>query len=486
MKVYDELHRSVDAALVLGLLSCSAIHMAAHDESPNEIYTDVVVIGGGLSGVSSAIHLARGGLSVTMLEPQTVMPPIVGESLDWSAPGLLAALGLPMDELIACRAANWKSHIVIHKTDGTRQTYQPGAWLAERPWNVEIRTLHLDRPQIHSATETMAADLGVLTLREKAVSVEQKDDRIVAVQTSSGRRIRASWFIDASGAASSFLARHFRLRSDSYGPRKVALWAHIPVEHEAGGTNLYMLDPLAEYMEWIWEIPIRCGISSIGFVLSGQVMKSKRARGMTNAQIYQEALQGFPRLQEAADTQAAGRPCSTSFRCRTYRDTCGPNWMIVGEAASQSDPITGNGVTAALRHAAEASAMVLRFRDRRRIPLNARRAYSLRVLAMGRFFNCLIEKMFYQQALRARIGVFAVARAYTVPAWLTNLVYSRTEPRRFSESVAFASVLASLRAAAWFTERAGTSLGRGLPSRRNGLSGLVAEQPHTAEASSIQ
>jgi 2-polyprenyl-6-methoxyphenol hydroxylase-like FAD-dependent oxidoreductase len=127
-----------------------------HDGSPNDLLTDVLVIGGGLSGLASAIHLARGGIAVTLLEPQTVMPPIVGESLDWSAPGLLAALGLPIDELIASRAANWKSHIVMHRTDGSKRRYQPGQWLAERPWNVEIRTLHLDRQLIHSMTEEMA------------------------------------------------------------------------------------------------------------------------------------------------------------------------------------------------------------------------------------------------------------------------------------------------------------------------------------------
>ena len=309
----------------------------------------------------------------------------------------------------------------------------------------------------------MAAELGVCTLRERAVSIEQSDDRVVAIRTSSARRVLASWFIDASGAASSFMGRHFQLRSHVYGPPKVALWAHVPVEHEAAGTNLYMLGPDSEYMEWIWEIPIRCGVSSVGYVLSGATMKSKRIRGMSNSEILQEALRTFPRLRETAGTEATTQPCSTSFRCRSYRDTCGPNWIIVGEAASQSDPITGNGVTAALRHAAEASDIVIRYQKRRRIPLAPRRAYSLRVLEMGRFFNSLIENMFYQPAVRQQLGVFAVGRAYTIPAWLANLVYSRIEPNRLPGSIAFTSVLTSLRMVAWTTNRASAYLGRSLP-----------------------
>ncbi len=58
----------------------------------------------------------------------------------------------------------------------------------------------------------------------------------------------------------------------------------------------------------------------------------------------------------------------TSFRCRVYLESAGPNWLIAGEAASLVDPMTSNGVTAALRHAAEAAALVLKFRTRGELP----------------------------------------------------------------------------------------------------------------------
>jgi hypothetical protein len=207
---------------------------------------------------------------------------------------------------------------------------------------------------------------------------------------------------------------------------------------------------------------------------------------MTNAQIFQEALRTFPGLREAASTDGAIQHCSTSFLCRSYHDTCGPNWIIVGEAASQSDPITGNGVTAALRHAAEASDTVIRYQKRRRIPLSSRRAYSLRLREMGRFFNSLIENMFYQPTVRQKLGVFTVGRAYTIPAWLANLVYSRIQPNRLSGSIAFTSVLASLRMAAWTTNRATVYLRRNLPRHRSGVpNDLVPQQTRRARASLV-
>jgi hypothetical protein len=121
----------------------------------------------------------------------------------------------------------------------------------------------------------------------------------------------------------------------------------------------------------------------------------------------------------------------------------------VGEAASQSDPITGNGVTAALRHAAEASALICRYQERGTIPALARTAYDMRVSGLGRHFNSLIEKFFYQPSLRDQLGLFATARTYTVPAWTTNLLYSRLRPRRMVGTLAFCAALIAVRAAAW-------------------------------------
>jgi flavin-dependent dehydrogenase len=425
-------------------------------EKPLVIETDAVVIGAGLSGIAAAIHLARSGFRVTCIEQRKEINNIVGESLDWSAPELFANLGLSMEDLISTEAATWKRHITVTRSDSGKKEFLPGAWLAESPWNLEVRTLHLDRDRTDARLREIARRLGVTTLHERVADFAVLDEqnprtrRILGLRTAQGTFVRASWFIDASGGDASLLGKRFDLRSVAYGPRKVAIWSRLPTEEWVEGTTLYMISPPGEYMEWIWEIPIRPGVSSIGYIAPGSSVKTQRGTGLKTQDILERQCRAFPRLREIVDRAGVREVATTTFLCRTYEGVCGTNWVIIGEAASQSDPITGNGVTAALRHADEATALMRRYRYRGTIPALARAVYNLRVSSVGLYFNSLIEKFFYQPMLRDRLGLFGTARIYTLPAWLMNLIYTRMRPRgSLVRTLAISTVMATIRMITW-------------------------------------
>jgi flavin-dependent dehydrogenase len=414
-------------------IDSSTVNKQMHNMTSSTV-SDVTVIGGGLSGRAASLHLARAGLSVTCVEPSEGDRQVVGESLDWSAPDLLRVLGLPMEELISTQIATWKRHVTVKSSDGSSEHYVPSPWLAGPPFHVEVRTLHVDRMRLDRELQRMVLDSGITVLRDRVVRVERnekngKNDKTISVvYTAAGAQLSSSWFIDASGSATSLFAREFNLPAVQFGPPKVALWAYIPTTDPVEGTTLYMEALRSEYLDWTWEIPISADLVSVGYATTGAAIKAERAQGLSVEDIFRRQLKKFPRFESMLEKSAQCDVNVTSYRCRVHRGVAGPNWLIAGEAASMVDPITANGVTAALRHAAEASALILKYRKPGRLPLSARASYSGRIVQMAKFFNEGIEKIVYEPPVRNRVGLGRSGTIYTSPAWTMNLVYALLRP----------------------------------------------------------
>jgi menaquinone-9 beta-reductase len=413
-----------------------------------EVNCDVTVICGGLAGKAASLQLARAGLRVICIEPAESLRQPVGESLDWSAPELLNTLGLSMDDLVSAQMATWKRHVTVKLRDGTSAHYVPSAWLAGAPFHIELRTLHVDRLRLDRELLKMTIASGVKLVRDKVVGVERTGRDISSVHTAGGARFSSSWFIDASGFATCLLAREFNLPAIHSGPAKVAMWNYFPVSESVEGTTLY-LDPMpSEYLDWIWEIPVSPNMVSVGYIATGAAIKAKRERGSSVEDIFRQQLMKFPRFEPLLRDGVLDPTNVTSFRSRVQIGVAGPNWLIAGEAAAMVDPITSNGVTAALRHAAEASSLILKYRSRGTLPLGARASYSRRILHMAKFFNGGIEKIVYETPVRNRIGVQRSGTVYTSPAWSMNVVYARTKPRGIVSTFLLGLVLGAFRASA--------------------------------------
>ena len=410
---------------------------------------DVVVVGAGLAGKAASIELARAGLKVICISPADATRSPVGESLDWSAPELLKALGLPMDHLVESRMATWKRHVTMRLRDGCSEHYIPTPRLGEPPLNIELRTLHLDRVRIDQELLKLTIESGVRLVPDKVVAVEREGKRVRSVRTAGGANYSGEWFIDASGIGASLFAREFNLPKIEYGPAKVALWKYFPVSDPVEGTTLYMDPSRTDYLDWIWEIPVNPETVSVGVVTTGALMKARRDQGLTIDEIFHQELAKFSRFEELLQAGAIGGMNVTSFKCRVYLRTAGPNWLICGEAASMVDPITSNGVTAALRHAAEASSLILKYRTKDKLPLRTRICYSSRIVQMAKFFNSGIEKIVYEPPVRNRIGMQKAGTVYTSPAWSMNVVYARLKPGGMFSTLFLNSMLGIFRLSAW-------------------------------------
>ena len=72
---------------------------------------DVAVIGSGISGLAASVLLRQEGFDVVCLDAHPHHHQKVGESLDWSSPGLLQRLGIAGDDLLARGIATPKQKI---------------------------------------------------------------------------------------------------------------------------------------------------------------------------------------------------------------------------------------------------------------------------------------------------------------------------------------------------------------------------------------
>lgn len=403
------------------------------DAVPGLDRADVAILGGGIAATGAAVFLRQAGLRVVCVEAEAYPHRKVGESLDWSSPWLLRQVGIDPDALLADEVATDKRHIVVHERGAAPWSAAPWPFIARRPLGFETVTLHVDRTALDQRLYERAAALGAAFVWERAATVERDGDRVVAVTTSAGRRIEARWFVDATGTAR-FLGRAFAIPVTAYGEPKVALWTYLDTPPATLGTSFHV-DNADGYLGWIWDIPISPVRTSVGLVVTAADLKARRLGGASVSDIVRHALEP---IAAYAGTLPAGEldVSSAGFRPYVSDRVCGDNWFMVGEAAAMPDPLTGNGVTSALRHARYAAAAIAATGDGR-VPAAQRRAFERHVQRLGRSFNRSIERTVYAPDVRWAFGLPAATLAYTSFAFFMNALYTRFDPRGRAGMAAF-------------------------------------------------
>ena len=169
------------------------------------------MIGGGLAGMATVLHLSRAGMDVVCIDGGPVVHDPVGESLDWSAPELLKGIGLSSESLLRGGMATPKRHVILKLLNGSERHYEPGAWLGRAPFHVELSTLHVDRAELGDAVRRVLDLEGIQVVSDRVVRVGRDGRHVVEVQTEKGDTFRAKWFVDASGGSARIFARAFDL-----------------------------------------------------------------------------------------------------------------------------------------------------------------------------------------------------------------------------------------------------------------------------------
>lgn len=326
---------------------------------------DVVVIGGGPAGSSSAIMLAKAGKRVVLLEQARFPRFQIGESLLpagwelWRRLGItekIEAEGFTVKQGINFGMFNQKPDVVLLTAE------YPDYF--ERPY-----TYHVERSRFDEILLDHAADCGVEVRQEWTVKeVMLEDDRAVGVLAGpngdAAHPIHASVVVDGSGR-NCLIARKLGWRRPHPGLNKISHFAHFSGAWRRDPHDIVTIGEVIEGSVttdihtidsgWVWYIPLRNDITSVGVVLDA---RAARAMGDSPQARFEKAIEDCACVRTWLDGAHQTMDMNTISSIAYLNDRFhGNGFVLVGDAAMFIDPVFSAGVTLAIRggvYAAEA------------------------------------------------------------------------------------------------------------------------------------
>ncbi|SHH10512.1 Dehydrogenase (flavoprotein) [Jatrophihabitans endophyticus] len=306
---------------------------------------DVVVVGARCAGASLAVHLARAGVRVRLLD-KARFPSDTASTHIVQPRGTAALTRLGVADRLRAAGAAAIERLALRYDDVHLEAEYADARARPALSTGTTPGLSLRRTALDAILVDAARDAGAQVCTRTAVTGLLRDGtgRVCGVRTATGD-IAAGVVVGADGRDSTVARLVGARRHSVYAAPRLAAWVYLRgARDDAGRLRIGRIGSSA-----LIAVPAEDGLQLVGVVPS---VRERTEFLADRDDCFERELRRWPELHElVAGAERVGPMRVVPDWQAYFRTSAGPGWVLSGDAGHFKDPAAAQGITDALRQA---------------------------------------------------------------------------------------------------------------------------------------